>query len=44
LKGKRQRSLQDWARRADTPWEDLEITWYGGQRKKLWVFSHTALW
>jgi DDE superfamily endonuclease len=44
LKGKRQRSLQDWASRSDTPWEDIEVTWYGGQRKKLWVFSHTALW
>jgi hypothetical protein len=44
LKGKRQRRLQDWAERADTPWEDVEVVWYGGQRKKLWVFSHTALW
>jgi len=44
LKGKRQRRLQDWAERADTPWEDVEVVWYGGKRKKLWVFSHTALW
>jgi hypothetical protein len=44
LKGKRQRRLQDWAERADTPWEDVEVVWYGGQRKQLWVFSHTALW
>jgi hypothetical protein len=44
LKGKRQRRLQDWAERAETPWEDVEVVWYGGQRKKLWVFSHTALW
>jgi hypothetical protein len=44
LKGKRQRSLQAWAERADTPWETVEVDWYGGQRKKLWVFSHTALW
>ena len=44
LKGTRQRRLQDWAERADTPWEDVEVVWYGGQRKKLWVFSHTALW
>jgi hypothetical protein len=43
-KGKRQRSLQAWAERSDTPWEDVEVDWYGGQRKKLWVFSHTALW
>jgi hypothetical protein len=44
LKGKRQRSLQAWAERSDTPWKDVEVVWYGGQRKKLWVFSHTALW
>jgi DDE superfamily endonuclease len=44
LKGKRQRSLQAWASRADTPWETLEVAWYGGQRKHLWVFSRTALW
>jgi hypothetical protein len=44
LKGKRQRSLQGWAERADTPWETVEVNWYGGQRKQLWVFSHTALW
>jgi hypothetical protein len=43
-KGRRQRSLQAWASRADTPWEDVEVAWYGGQRKQLWVFSHTALW
>jgi DDE superfamily endonuclease len=44
LKGKHQRSLQGWAERADTPWEDVEVDWYGGQRKQLWVFSHPALW
>ncbi len=44
LKGKRQRSLRGWAERSDTPWETVEVTWYGGQRKQLWVFSHTALW
>ncbi|MGH8071096.1 MAG: IS701 family transposase, partial [Candidatus Entotheonellia bacterium] len=43
-KGKRQRCLQDWAERADTPWATVEVDWYGGQRKTLWVFSHTALW
>jgi hypothetical protein len=43
-KGRRQRSLQAWASRSDTPWEDVEVAWYGGQRKNLWVFSHTALW
>ena len=44
LQGKRQRRLQDSADRADTPWEDVEVVWYRGQRKQLWVFSHTALW
>jgi DDE superfamily endonuclease len=43
-KGKRQRTLQSWAERADTPWETVEVVWYGGQFKKLWVFSRTALW
>jgi hypothetical protein len=43
-KGKRQRSLQGWAERADTPWESVDVDWYGGQRKPLWVFSRTALW
>jgi hypothetical protein len=43
-KGKRQRSLQGGAERADTPWESVDIDWYGGQRKPLWVFSRTALW
>jgi hypothetical protein len=22
----------------------VEVAWYGGQRKPLWGFSHTALW
>ena len=43
-KGKRQRRLQEWAVRSDTPWETVEVVWYGGQLKKLWVFSRTALW
>src|SRR5918992_1512758 len=44
LKGKRQRSLQGWAERSDTPWETVEVDWYKGERKTLWVFSRTALW
>jgi hypothetical protein len=44
LKGKRQRSLQAWAERSDTPWETIAVTWYGGQCKQLWIFSRTALW
>jgi DDE superfamily endonuclease len=43
-KGQRQRSLQAWAERADTPWETVTVDWYRGQRKTLWVFSHTGLW
>lgn len=43
-KGKRQRSLKVWAARSDTPWEELEMDWYEGERKALWVFSRTALW
>jgi hypothetical protein len=44
LKGKRQRGLQTWAARSDTPWETVEVDWYSGQRTQLWIFSHTALW
>jgi DDE superfamily endonuclease len=44
MKGKRQRSLQGWASRSDTPWETVEVHWYGGKRKPRWAFSHTALW
>jgi DDE superfamily endonuclease len=43
-KGKRQRTLQSWAERSDTPWETVEVVWYGGQLKTLWVFSRSALW
>jgi hypothetical protein len=43
-KGQRQRRLQGWAERSDTPWETVEVSWYGGERKPLWVFSRTALW
>ena len=43
-KGTRQRSLQSWAERADTPWEDMEVAWYGGQHTQRWGFSRTALW
>jgi hypothetical protein len=43
-KGPRQRRLMEWARRGDTPWEPIEVQWYGGQRKPMLVFSRTALW
>src|SRR5512146_3137023 len=42
--GKRQRRLQAWAERTDTPWETVEVDWYGGRHKQLGGFSHTALW
>jgi len=44
LKGKRQRRLQGWAERSDTPWKTVEVVWDGGHLKKLWVSSCTALW
>lgn len=44
LKGKRQRTLKQCAARRDTAWEELEVEWYAGQSKKLWVFSRTGLW
>jgi hypothetical protein len=44
LKGARQRSPQEWARRKDTKWEDAEIDWYGGEKKKMLIFTRTALW
>ena len=44
VQGTRQRRWQAGAERADTPWEDGEVVWYGGQRKQLWGFSHTAVW
>jgi hypothetical protein len=43
-KGARQRSLKQWVARRDTAWEENEITWYGGQKKNLLLFSRTALW
>jgi hypothetical protein len=44
VKGKRPRRVPGWAERSDTPWETMEVDWYGGKRKQLWVFSRTALW
>lgn len=43
-KGAPQRSLKEYAARRDTRWEESEVAWYGGQKKKLWLFSRTALW
>lgn len=43
-KGTRQRRLRTWAARRDTPWQPQGLTWYGGQRKTVLLFSRTALW
>jgi hypothetical protein len=43
-KGTRQRNLKIWAARSDTPWQETRVDWYRGERKRLWVFSRTALW
>jgi hypothetical protein len=44
LKGGRQRSPQAWARRKDTKWEEKDIDWYGGEKKRMLIFTRTALW
>jgi hypothetical protein len=43
-KGLRQRRLTEWASSSDTPWETIEVDWYGGQRRPMQVFSRTGLW
>lgn len=43
-KGPRQIKLKAWSRRADTPWEEIEVEWYGGERKPMRLFSRTGLW
>ena len=43
-KGQRQRSLKVWAARSDTPWEEVEVDWYGRKRKRVDLFSRAALW
>jgi hypothetical protein len=43
LKGKRQRSLQDWASRSDTPWEDkVGVIPHGGKRYSDVVWCRTV--
>lgn len=44
MKGARQRKLSQWGARSDTAWEEIEVDWYGGKRKKVQVFSRTGLW
>src|SRR5262249_49424881 len=43
-KGARQLKLTERASRADPPWEEHELEWYGGQPKRLRLFSRTRLW
>jgi hypothetical protein len=43
-KGSRQRRLTEWASRQDTPWQEIEVDWYGGRHKSMQVFSRTGLW
>jgi hypothetical protein len=43
-KGQRQRRLTEWAGDSQTPWERVEVDWYGGERKVMQVFSGTGLW
>jgi len=43
-KGKRLPSPKARAESSDTKWEETEIIWYGGKKKKLKVFTDTALW
>ena len=43
-KGPRQVKLKEWAGRDDTPWEEREVEWYGGERKRMRLFSRTGLW
>lgn len=44
LKGKRQRLLKEWAERADTKWEKVDVEWYAGATKEMKVVTGTAIW
>jgi hypothetical protein len=44
LKGARQRSPKEWAARSDADWDEVELNWYKGSKKKMLLFSRTALW
>ena len=43
-KGQRQLTPKAWATRRDAIWENVEIDWYGGRKKKMAIFTRTALW
>ncbi len=44
LKGAQQPPPQECARDKQTKWEEREIDWYGGEKKKMLIFTRTALW
>jgi DDE superfamily endonuclease len=44
LKGARRLSPQQRAAHPETVWEEKELNWYGGQKKKMLIYSETALW
>ena len=44
LKGARQLSPKERAADAATLWEEKELNWYGGEKKKMLVYSQTARW
>ena len=44
LKGARRLSPIQRAADAATPWEEKELNWYGGKKKKMLVYSETARW
>ncbi|MDQ3013049.1 MAG: hypothetical protein M3X11_20370, partial [Acidobacteriota bacterium] len=43
-KGQRQHWPRHWAGRNNAKWEEVEIDWYGGEKKKMLVFTRTGLW
>jgi DDE superfamily endonuclease len=44
LKGARRLSPEQRAAHPETVWEEKELNWYGGQKKKMLIYSETALW
>ncbi len=44
LKGARRPSPQERAAAADTCWKEKEVNWYGGEQKKMLVYSEVTQW
>jgi len=44
LKGARRLSPSKRTAHPDTVWEEKELNWYGGEKKKMFIYSETALW